>query len=46
MVRAGSGSVYGLLLLLPDDLLDKALVAITKRLENGITLRQVGELNI
>ena len=46
MVRTGSGSVYGLLLLLPDDLLDKALVAITKRLENGITLRQVGELNI
>jgi len=46
MVRTGSGSVYGLLLLLPDDLLDKALVAIMKRLENEITLRQVGELNI
>ncbi len=46
MVRAGSGSVYGLLLLLPNDLLDKALVAITERLGKGITLRDVGELDI
>jgi hypothetical protein len=44
MLRKGAGSVYGLLLVLPDDLVDKALLAITER--KGITLREVGELNI
>lgn len=40
----GTGSVYGLVLVVPDDLLDKALLAITER--KGITLREVGELDI
>jgi hypothetical protein len=44
MLHRGSGSVYGLLLVLPDHLLDKALAAITAR--KGITLREVGELDI
>jgi hypothetical protein len=44
LLHKGGGSVYGLLLVLPDDLLDKALRAITER--KGITLREVGELDI
>jgi hypothetical protein len=36
--------VYGLLLGLPDNLLDKALLAITER--KRMTLREVGELDI
>jgi hypothetical protein len=44
MLHKGAGSVYGLLLVLPDNLLDKALAAITAR--KGITLREVGELDI
>ena len=44
MLHKGAGSVYGLLLVLPDHLLDKALLAITER--KGITLREVGELDI
>jgi hypothetical protein len=44
MLHKGGGSEYGLLLVLPDDLLDKALRAITER--KGITLREVGELDI
>jgi hypothetical protein len=44
MLHKGAGAVYGLLLVLPDNLLDKALAAITAR--KGITLREVGELDI
>jgi hypothetical protein len=43
-LRKSTGSVYGLLLVLPDNLLDKALSAITAR--KGITLREVGEMDI
>jgi hypothetical protein len=44
MLQKGAGSVYGLLLVLPDILLDKALLGITER--KGLTLREVGELDI
>jgi hypothetical protein len=44
MLKKGAGSVYGLLLLLPEQLVDKAVAAITAR--KGITLREVGELDI
>lgn len=37
-------TVYGLLLVLPEDVLNKALAAIDEKI--GITLRQVGELDI
>jgi hypothetical protein len=43
-LRKGAGSVYGLLLSVPDIHLAKALAAITAK--KGITLRQVGELDI
>jgi hypothetical protein len=44
LLHKDDGSVYGLLLVLPDDVLDKAVLAITKR--KGITLRDVGELDL
>jgi hypothetical protein len=44
MLQKGAGSAYGLLLLLPEQLVDKALAAITDK--KGITLREVGELDI
>ena len=44
MLRKTTGSVCALLLVLPDNLLDKALLAITQR--KGLTLREVGELDI
>jgi hypothetical protein len=44
MLRRRTGSIYGISLVLPDNLLDKALAAIKANKE--ITLRQVGELEI
>jgi hypothetical protein len=44
MLQKGAGSAYGLLLLLPEQLVDKALATITDK--KGITLREVGELDI
>ncbi|HEV8725226.1 MAG TPA: hypothetical protein VGW77_31810 [Candidatus Binatia bacterium] len=44
MLRKPNGSVYGLLLVLPEDLLNKALTAISDQI--GITLREVGELDV
>jgi hypothetical protein len=44
MLHRDTGSVYGLLLVLPGQLVDKALAAITAK--KGITLREVGELDI
>jgi hypothetical protein len=44
MLQKGARSVYGLLLVLPEQLVDKALAAITAR--KGITLREIGELDI
>jgi hypothetical protein len=44
MLRKGTRSVYGLLLVLPEDLVDNAVLAINER--KGITLREVGELDI
>jgi hypothetical protein len=44
ILHKGAGSVYALLLVLPDDLVDKAFLTITQRA--GPMLREVGELDI
>ena len=44
LLHKGAGAVYGILLILPNDLVDKALLAIMER--RGLTLRELGELDI